>query len=52
MAERPEGSDPPAPNSRRFVMKKLIVAVALVLAFAAPAMAQTFPNEYCHACQE
>jgi hypothetical protein len=32
-------------------MKKLILAVALALAFAAPAMAQTFPNEFCHTCQ-
>jgi hypothetical protein len=27
-------------------MKKLILAVALVVAFAAPAMAQNFPNPY------
>jgi hypothetical protein len=31
-------------------MKKLILAVALALAFAAPAMAQTFPNEFCTNC--
>jgi hypothetical protein len=27
-------------------MKKLIIAVALVVAFAAPAMAETFGNPY------
>jgi hypothetical protein len=27
-------------------MKKLFLTVALVLAFAAPAMAQNFPNPY------
>jgi hypothetical protein len=27
-------------------MKKLFLAVALVVAFAAPAMAQNFPNPY------
>jgi hypothetical protein len=27
-------------------MKKLFLAVALVVAFAAPAMAETFPNSY------
>ncbi len=32
-------------------MKKLILAVALVVAFAAPAVAQTFPNEFCQTCQ-
>jgi hypothetical protein len=32
-------------------MKKLIIAIGLTLAFAAPALAQTFPNEYCHSCQ-
>jgi hypothetical protein len=30
-------------------MKKLILAVALVVTFAAPAMAQNFPNAYLHA---
>jgi hypothetical protein len=29
-------------------MKKLILAVALVVTFAAPAMAQNFPNAYFH----
>jgi hypothetical protein len=29
-------------------MKKLILAVALVVTFAAPAMAQNFPNLYSH----
>jgi len=33
-------------------MKKLILAVALAVAFAAPAMAQTFPNAYCDSCQK
>lgn len=32
-------------------MKKLFLAIALVIAFAAPAMAQNFPNEYCQTCQ-
>lgn len=32
-------------------MKKLIIAIGLTLAFVAPALAQTFPNEYCHSCQ-
>jgi len=32
-------------------MKKLALAIALALAFAAPAMAQNFPNEYCQTCQ-
>lgn len=32
-------------------MKKLIIAIGLALAFAAPAMAQTIPNEFCHTCQ-
>jgi hypothetical protein len=32
-------------------MKKLILAFALAAAFAAPAMAQNFPNSYCQACQ-
>ena len=27
-------------------MKKIVLAVALVIAFAAPAMAQNFPNPY------
>jgi hypothetical protein len=27
-------------------MKKIVLAVALVVAFAAPAMAQNFPNPY------
>jgi hypothetical protein len=27
-------------------MKKLFLAVALIVAFAAPAMAQNFPNPY------
>jgi hypothetical protein len=27
-------------------MKKLFLAIALVVAFAAPAMAQNFPNPY------
>ena len=29
-------------------MKKLVLAVALVVAFAAPAMAQDFPQSYNH----
>lgn len=29
-------------------MKKILIAVALVVAFAAPAMAQNFPNAYFH----
>jgi hypothetical protein len=34
-------------------MKKLMIAVALVVAFAAPATAQNFANPYvtCHSCR-
>jgi hypothetical protein len=32
-------------------MKKLILAVALLVACAAPAMAQNFENAYCQTCQ-
>jgi hypothetical protein len=32
-------------------MKKLVLAVALVVAFAAPAMANNFANPYCQTCQ-
>ena len=28
-------------------MKKLVIAITLALAFAAPAMAEGFPNPYC-----
>jgi hypothetical protein len=31
-------------------MKKLILAIALVVAFAAPAAAGTIPNLYCTNC--
>ena len=31
-------------------MKKFFLAVALVVAFAAPAMAQNFENPFTHAC--
>jgi hypothetical protein len=33
-------------TNRRITMKKLFLAVALVVAFAAPAMAGQFPNLY------
>jgi hypothetical protein len=46
VAERPDNPDPPSSNSRRPIMKKLILAVALVVAFAAPALAQDFPQSY------
>jgi hypothetical protein len=32
-------------------MKTLFLAFALAAAFAAPAMAQNFPNSYCQTCQ-
>ncbi len=51
MPMRFEWFDPPASNLRRPIMKKLFLAIALVIAFAAPAMAQNFPNEYCQTCQ-
>jgi hypothetical protein len=31
-------------------MKKIVIAVALVVAFAAPAMAQNFVNPYAVSC--
>jgi hypothetical protein len=37
-------------HQRRPDMKKLFLAVALVVAFAAPAMAQNFVNPYSAAC--
>jgi hypothetical protein len=33
-------------------MKKLILALALVVASAAPEMAQNFANAYCQTCQQ
>jgi hypothetical protein len=41
-----EMRDQPANVQRRSTMKKLFLAVALVVAFAAPAMADQFPNAY------
>jgi hypothetical protein len=32
-------------------MKKLIIALALATAFAAPAMAANFTKAYCQSCQ-
>jgi nucleoside-specific outer membrane channel protein Tsx len=32
-------------------MKKILLALALIAATAAPAMAQNFTNEYCQTCQ-
>jgi hypothetical protein len=32
-------------------MKKILLALALIAAAAAPAMAQNFANEYCQTCQ-
>jgi nucleoside-specific outer membrane channel protein Tsx len=32
-------------------MKKILLALALIAATAAPAMAQNFANEYCQICQ-
>jgi len=48
MAIRPELSIPrPTTRSeRRFEMKQLLIALTLVVAFAAPAMAEGFPNPY------
>jgi hypothetical protein len=36
----------PAKHARRTTMKKFIIAVALVVASAAPVMAEGFPNVY------
>jgi hypothetical protein len=38
--------DQPAKTDRRTPIKKIVLAVALVLAFAAPAVAGQFPNLY------
>ena len=32
-------------------MKKILLALALIAATAAPAMAQNFANQYCQTCQ-
>lgn len=32
-------------------MKQIVIAVSLVLAFAAPAMAEQFPNPFQFACK-
>jgi hypothetical protein len=39
-------------NRRRNIMKKLVIAVALALAFTAPAMADGFNNAYYNACYQ
>jgi len=46
MASRSERSDPKATTLGETAMKKLLIAVALVVSFAAPAMAENFPNVY------
>jgi hypothetical protein len=40
------GLEPNNRTNRRHPMKKIVLTVALVVAFAAPAMAQNFPNPY------
>jgi hypothetical protein len=46
---------PAASKLRRLPMKNLVLALALISAFAtsaaAPAFAQEFPNAYCNTCQ-
>jgi len=46
MAIRPESLTPKASQQRRPEMKQLLIAITLVVAFAAPAMAETFSNPY------
>ena len=48
MAIRPELQTPQANNrsERRLKMKQLLIVIALVVASAAPAMAEGFPNPY------
>jgi hypothetical protein len=46
LASRLERFDSKAQLKGDSSMKKLFLAVALVVAFAAPAMAQQFPNNY------
>jgi len=46
MASPPERLNPKAIKLGETPMKKLLIAVALVVSFAAPAMADNFPNVY------
>ena len=46
MASRSDLSEPKATQIGETPLKKLLIAVALVVSFAAPAMAENFPNAY------
>ena len=46
MAIRPERPTPKGHPSRRLEMKQLLIVLTLVVASAAPAMAEGFPNPY------
>ena len=46
MASRSDLSEPKAAQIGEIPMKKLLIAVVLVVSFAAPAMAENFPNVY------
>ena len=46
LASRTEPSNPLGQNIGETEMKKLVIAVALVVSFAAPAVAEQFPNVY------
>jgi hypothetical protein len=46
MASPPERPQPQGHQLGETSMKKLLIAVALVVSFAAPAMADNFPNVY------
>lgn len=46
VASRSDLSQPKATQIGETPMKKLLIAVALVVSFAAPAMAENFPNVY------
>jgi len=46
VASRSDLSNPRATQIGETPMKKLLIAVALVVSFAAPAMAENFPNVY------
>ena len=46
MAGWSERSDPKASKIGETPLKKLLIAVAVVVSFAAPAMAENFPNVY------
>jgi hypothetical protein len=46
LASRPTSDQPANTVKGDAPMKKIFLAVALVVAFAAPAMAEQFPNAY------